>query len=254
MKYKGKAVGYARVSTEGQATDGKGLQHQVDAIREAAGTQRYELLGIYEEVASAASENGVTHRPALQDAASTATREGAVMIVADASRLFRNVQVAVEFFCEHQVKVFSVKDGKILRSKELLRGIAPAEVAAENIGRGTTSALQSLKAQGHSLGNPNLDDRARQKSLLSRQEKACMVVETIAAILQEDQAHGCLSLNDLADLLNRRGVLNARGQSWTKSRLFRPRKAVRSLIAEQLAVECAEEERELPLVSGFGRF
>jgi predicted site-specific integrase-resolvase len=143
MKYKGKAVGYARVSTEGQATDGKGLHHQVDAIRNAACTQRYELLGIYEEVASAASENGVTHRPALQDAASTAAREGAVMIVADASRLFRNVQVAVEFFREHQVKVFSVKDGKILRSKELLRGIAPAEAAAETIGRGTTSALQS---------------------------------------------------------------------------------------------------------------
>jgi hypothetical protein len=78
MKYKGKAVGYARVSTEGQATDGKGLHHQVDAIRNAAGTQRYELLGIYEEVASAASENGVTHRPALQDAASTSAREGAV--------------------------------------------------------------------------------------------------------------------------------------------------------------------------------
>ena len=86
-----KAIGYARVSTEEQASSGLGLAAQRAAIEAEALRRGWELDGIYED--SAASGRRLEGRPGLGTAlARLADRNVDVMIVSKLDRLSRSVK------------------------------------------------------------------------------------------------------------------------------------------------------------------
>ncbi|MDI6773156.1 MAG: recombinase family protein [bacterium] len=89
-----RVVGYARVSTEGQADHGHGLPAQKDAIRRYCQQQDWQLLGIYQDVISGAAvdEDALTvNRPGLLDLlAGLKEQHPAYIVVIDTSRLWRS--------------------------------------------------------------------------------------------------------------------------------------------------------------------
>ena len=115
-----KAIGYIRVSTEMQAVEDVSLGQQVDRIRECCQRRGVALLEVYEDVASAASVDGFARRDGLCSAVRRAHEEEAMLIVAEPTRLFRNVADVGNWLATVNVPVFSVAHGRILGRRALV--------------------------------------------------------------------------------------------------------------------------------------
>lgn len=88
-----KAIGYARVSTEGQAADGVSLEAQQARIRSWCDANGYALVGI--QVDAGLSGCRADNRPALQAAITEACTHKAALIVYSLSRLARSTKDAI---------------------------------------------------------------------------------------------------------------------------------------------------------------
>ena len=85
----GKAIGYVRVSTEGQAVDGVTLEAQESKIRAWCMVNDYDLLGVH--VDAGLSGSRADNRPALRDALN-ACEKGCALVVYSLSRLARSTR------------------------------------------------------------------------------------------------------------------------------------------------------------------
>jgi site-specific DNA recombinase len=88
-----KAVGYARVSTEGQAQDGISLDTQRARIEAWSLANGYELTAMH--IDAGISGGRADNRPALQAALSEACKQKAVLVVYSLSRLARSTSDAI---------------------------------------------------------------------------------------------------------------------------------------------------------------
>ena len=126
-----RAVGYLRVSTDGQAERGMGLDVQRERVTAFAKEKGYELLGVVQEAASGGVRNGEEfsweHRPALLNLMERAqSGEFEALIVAKLDRLSRDYATLVVLerrFQRYDVEILSVAeengDGPIA---EFIRG------------------------------------------------------------------------------------------------------------------------------------
>jgi len=89
-----KAIGYLRVSTAGQATDGVSLDAQRERIEAWAKAHDFELLGIQRD--AGISGGKASNRPGLQKALDLACKERAALVVYSLSRLARSTRDALE--------------------------------------------------------------------------------------------------------------------------------------------------------------
>lgn len=108
------AIGYVRVSSLSQVSDGHGLDVQRDKIRAWCAYQRLTLAGIEED--AGVSGASIDHRPGLRRALKTALEggEGAVLVVYKLDRLGRSaidVQEALAVLLDADVRVVSLADG-----------------------------------------------------------------------------------------------------------------------------------------------
>ncbi|MBX3328352.1 MAG: recombinase family protein, partial [Nitrospira sp.] len=85
-----KAIGYARVSTEGQAVDGVSLEAQQARIRAWCEANGYTLIGLH--VDAGLSGCRADNRPALQASITEACKHKAALIVYSLSRLARSTK------------------------------------------------------------------------------------------------------------------------------------------------------------------
>jgi DNA invertase Pin-like site-specific DNA recombinase len=84
-----RAVGYIRVSTNGQAEEGAGLDAQRSAIEKEASHRGWELVAVFEDMASGKS---MRKRPGLEDAITYLEAGHAdVLVVAKLDRLSRSL-------------------------------------------------------------------------------------------------------------------------------------------------------------------
>ena len=90
---KGSAVGYARVSTERQATEGVSLDAQKERILAWAQANDYELLELF--VDAGLSGSRADNRPGLRRAVNTACKRKAALVVYSLSRLARSTKDAL---------------------------------------------------------------------------------------------------------------------------------------------------------------
>jgi DNA invertase Pin-like site-specific DNA recombinase len=88
------AVGYVRVSTDGQATDGVSLDAQRERIQLWAQAHGYELVNVF--VDAGVSGGRADNRPELQAALNAAESIGAALVVYSLSRLARSVRDTLE--------------------------------------------------------------------------------------------------------------------------------------------------------------
>jgi hypothetical protein len=254
-----KAVGYVRISSELQNDSPDPLLGQSDRVRQACARYNWSLSGIYGEQASAVGDHSLSKRPELTDALTTARRENAVLVVTDATRLFRDTDAGLKAIKAFKVPIYSVRDDKLLTQKELARCFREGRVIADKSRAGTSKAM---RAKAGPAPRPHLKDAAA-KSRRIRSMRSGEVVERIAKLLEEEPFFGKLTNADFADLLNARGIKTGWERLWTAEAVRRQRKEAQLLVDEQLALEAELDAEEAATtisqkspsdIPGFGRF
>lgn len=230
-----KAVGYTRLSTTMQLECPNSLEKQGAWIRESARARGFRLLGIYQDVGSAAREGSLAKRQDLLAALEEAKREGAILIVTDISRLFRNVKEATQTLATYDVDVFSLTDGRVVPRRTLLQQVKKAEDFARMTRDGTRRAMVNTDL------NAGLEPGVAKTfaSAKTRKIRSATITEEIADIIAEQPEHADLTRRELADLLNQRGIRSGHGNTWNEGSIRRQRAAAIRLIQEREEIERA---------------
>jgi DNA invertase Pin-like site-specific DNA recombinase len=211
-----KALGYLRVSTEGQVDSGLGLDAQRASITAAAGRLGLALADIFTDAGLSGSLD-IADRPGLF-AALNALKRGDVMIVAKRDRLGRDV-VAVAMI----ERLIQRKGGRVLSaagegtesddaSSMLQRRILDAFSEYERliIGQRTKAALKAKRERGERAGNVPFgfclasDGRTLLPSLDEQR---------ILGLIRQLRVAGH-TLRGIAEALNADGYRTRRGSAW----------------------------------------
>ena len=193
-------IGYCRVSTDGQAESGAGLEAQRHAIQSECNRRGWELAWIYQDVASGKSRE---HRPALAEALQIlADGEASVLVVGKLDRLARSVHDFAGLVCTAEKQGWAILAADLAVDMTsptggLLANVtaAVAEWERKIIGARTREALAARKAAGVKLGRPR------------------RLPADVADRIHSERENG-RTLQAIADQLNADGVLTPTGRTW----------------------------------------
>jgi Resolvase, N terminal domain len=209
---RGKFVGYLRVSTEKQGQSGLGLEAQRKAIEDYLNGGRWELLAEYVEIESGKRSD----RPELAKAIAHSKATGATLVIAKLDRLSRNVAF-ISNLMESDAE-FIAADMPMANRLTVHVLAAVAEHEREMISQRTTAALAAAKARGVKLGNPNgaraLRGLGNAHAVAAVKAGADAQTNRVLPVIGAIRSEGTTSLHGIAEELNRRGILTARGGGW----------------------------------------
>jgi hypothetical protein len=239
-KNKRKAVGYIRLSTEKQAHGDTAFIRQAERIRRTCDRHGFDLLRIWEDVASAASPNSLRAREGLRNALAAAIQEDAILIITEPTRLFRHAADGAAWLKTNTVPVFSVEHGRIVGKRALITAFREGEAFADNARAGTSEAMKRVAATSDNAQRMSNIKNGR-KSAETRRDKAQGNVFKVAQILRTIPDTR-LTHEELAQLLNRKGILTTRGDPFTKQTVRRVRKAAEEKNREDDAFDAEEDD------------
>jgi DNA invertase Pin-like site-specific DNA recombinase len=206
------AVGYFRVSTQGQGRSGLGLEAQQKQVWQFAGNEGYRILMEFIEIESGKG-NDASMRPQLTAALAFARKNGCPILVAKLDRLSRDVHF-VSGLMAQKVPFIVTELGADADPFMLHLYAALAEKERKLISERTRAALKAAKARGAILGNPKLA-QARVKAWTATKAEADRFAMSTGIIISEIQATGITSHRAIARALNARGIPTARRGRWT---------------------------------------
>lgn len=201
----GRFIGYIRVSTAGQETNGHSLAGQTTRLREAAEREGIDLVEIVQDV-----ESGAKQRDGLDDVwARVRAGEAEGILFGKTDRLGRSqlhLASLVEQARAEGISLLSSDEGWQVRRGELVNETLPflialAQVERERISRRTKEGLQAARQKGVTLGAP-----ARNTDL---QERAA------------DLRRRGKTLQEIADLFNDEGRRTATGAEYKATTVYR---------------------------------
>jgi DNA invertase Pin-like site-specific DNA recombinase len=208
----GRFIGYLRVSTEKQGQSGLGLEAQRKAIEDYLNGGRWELLAEYVEIESGKRSD----RPELAAALIQAKATGATLVIAKLDRLSRNVAF-ISNLMESGVE-FVAADMPMANRLTVHVLAAVAEHEREMISQRTTAALAAAKVRGVTLGNPNgaraLRGLGNARAVAAVKAQANAHMNRALPVIETIRGEGTRGLHGIAEELNRRGILTARGGGW----------------------------------------
>ena len=221
-----RAIGYTRVSTEGQATDGVSLDAQRARIESWCIANGYELVAVYED--AGISGKSTKQRDGLK-AALAAARNGVALVCYSMSRLARSLPdmlTIAEQVKRQKADLVSLSErvdttsaaGKL----QFHMFAALGEFERDLISERTREALAYKRAVGEVYAPTPFGYEAVEGRL--REVKAEAVI--VAEILRRRDAGDTLAA--IANDLNERGIVGKRGGSWHPS-------TVRYLVNRQAA-------------------
>ena len=217
-------VTYLRVSTDRQGKSGLGLDAQRKAVADhVAG--KGEIAAEYVEIESGKKND----RPQLARALAEAKRIGAVLLIA---KLDRNVAFIANLL-EAGVEIAAADMPEANRF--LLHVMAAvAEHEAQAISDRTRAALEAAKARGVALGwsmpgRAGEQRHAARKGAERNARKADQHAANVLPVIRQIAARG-VSLRQIADELNTRGIKTARGGLWYAA-------TVRNVMARENEIE-----------------
>ena len=220
------AIGYIRVSTQGQADEGVSLEAQRAKIEAWCELNDYEMVTIFED--AGISGGSMKGREGLH-AALKAAGQGMALVTYSISRLARSTRDMLEISDEltrrgaDLVSLSERIDTTTASGRMVFRMLAVlAEFEREQIGERTKMALRHKKAQGMVYAATPFGFEAVDGRLVEDEDEAAIVGEILSM-----RAAG-QSLANIADDLNERGVEGKRGGRWHPS-------TVRYLIQRQAA-------------------
>ena len=215
------AIGYIRVSTEGQAADGVSLDAQRAKIEAWAVLNDYDLAAVH--VDAGISGKSALNRPGLQ-AALADCRSGSALVVYSLSRLARSTKDTIEIsdlLAKSGADLVSLSekiDTTSAAGKMVFRMLAVlAEFERDQISERTTTAMQFKKTKGELVGaipygHDLADDGVR---LLDNAEEQAAIAQA-----RELKASG-LSLRKIAVELQRRGFVSRAGTMFQPGQIQR---------------------------------
>ena len=200
------AIGYIRVSTEGQAQDGVSLDAQRAKIEAWCSLNDYPLAAVH--VDAGISGKSADNRPGLQ-AALQDCRKGSALVVYSLSRLARSTKDTIgisERLAKTGADLVSLSekiDTTTAAGKMVFRMLAVlAEFERDQISERTTTAMQYKKTQGERVGAIpyGYDLAADGTNLLPNPVEQDVIT-------QAKELHiGGMSLRKIAAELDRRGL------------------------------------------------
>ena len=211
------AVGYIRVSTEDQATEGVSLDAQHARIVTWCEANSYQLIHVH--VDAGLSGKRADNRPGLQDALTDACRRKAALVVYSLSRLARSTRDALSISDRLDragadlVSLSERIDTTSAAGKMLFRVLAVlAEFERDIIAERTTLAMGHLRRQGKRISGhlPFGYNLAQDGKCLIENDAEQQVLNQIAQWKSEGQ-----SLNAIVRKLNERRVVGKNGGLWT---------------------------------------
>lgn len=207
------AVGYVRVSTEGQATDGVSLEAQRSRIAAWSEANGYQLETVYSD--AGVSGKRADNRPGLQAALEHATRDGCALVVYSLARLARSVRDTLdvaELLDKAGADLVSLSeriDTTSAAGRMVFRMLAVlAEFERDLTAERTREALAHKRERGEAYSPTPFGYRREGDRLVADTEAQ----EAIGLIL-ELRADG-MSYRAIAAVLERRGVPTVRGGKW----------------------------------------
>ncbi len=220
-----KAIGYIRVSTQGQVEEGVSLSAQRAKIEAWCFANDYDLVGIYED----AGISGIkSDREGLQLALAEAEK-GTALVVYSLSRLTRSTKDMLHLSEQLEkrgtdlVSLTEKIDTTTAAGKMVFRMLAVLnEFERDQISERTKAALSHKKACGEKYAPVPFGYKELNGRLVEVQEEASIVAEILT--LREQGS----TLRDIATQLNDRGIEGKRGGKWYAS-------TVRYLIQRQAA-------------------
>lgn len=209
-------VGYARVSTDGQAADGVSLAAQRERIEAYCKAGGSELVGFHED--RGLSGGRADNRPGLQAAVDEACRGKAALVVYSLSRVARSTTdtLAIAEKLDRAggdlVSLTEKIDTTTAAGAMVFRMLAVlSEFERDLVSERTTAALAHLRGQGRRVSGRipfgfDLGDDG--KSLVENpdEQKALRVIDRL-----RDEG---LSLRGIAAELGRRGIATKMGAPW----------------------------------------
>jgi DNA invertase Pin-like site-specific DNA recombinase len=209
------AVAYVRVSTQGQAKSGLGLEAQRDAIAAFAKAEGYRVAAAFEEHESGKGADALDRRPKLAAAIKQARKLGGPVIVSKLDRLSRDVHF-ISGLMAHRVPFIVTELGADVDPFVLHLFAALAQKERALISQRTKQGLQAAKKRGVKLGGWTTGSERSQKEAAALAERMRPVMQELAG----------LSARQAATELNRRKVPTATGGQWYAATVIRLRQRI----------------------------
>jgi len=207
-----KAIGYVRVSTEGQADNGVSLDAQRDRIAAWCAANGYELVGVH--VDAGLSGKRADNRPALQAALADVIAAKGALVVYSLSRLARSVRDTLDMAERLDragadlVSLSEKIDTTNAAGKMVFRMLAVlAEFERDLTAERTKAALAFKRANGEAYGEIPYGYRRAGDRLVSDPD-----AQRAVNLILELRAGG-LSYRLIAAELEARGVPTAKGST-----------------------------------------
>ena len=210
----GKAIGYIRVSTDGQATDGVSLEAQEAKIRAWGDLNGYEIVSIH--VDAGLSGKRADNRPALQEALSRCAK-GSALVVYSLSRLARSTKDTLEIADRlagtgaDLVSLSERIDTTTASGKMVFRMLAVlAEFERDQVSERTRFAMAHKKGNGERVGSVpygfRLADDGVHLEGLQDEQRAISLARKLRA--------GGMALRSIAAQLTAAGFQPRNGRNW----------------------------------------
>jgi len=203
---------YIRVSTSQQGRSGLGIEAQRQSLQQFAKAEDLEVIREFVEVETGKGSDALDRRPQLKAALAVAKRLKCHVAVSKLDRLSRDVHF-ISGLMAHRVPFVVAELGADVDPFVLHLFAALAEKERSLISTRTRQALAAAQARGVTLGSPKLA-QARESAMASIKAGADQHAANVLPIIREAQKAGATTLRAIAEALNARGVVTARGGSW----------------------------------------
>ena len=207
---------YLRASTQRQGLSGLGLEGQ-RLIAQGFVTPADRILAEFIEIESGRKNK----RPQMARAILTARTRGAVLLVAEMSRLARSVYFTSKLM-EEQVR-FKACDIPTADHFTIHIMAAVAQKAAKDISDATKRGLAAKKARGAQLGNPQnftADSRALGRAAMQAQARQAQANQQARQLIELLREKG-LTIKAIVQKLNDTGYRTRRGKEFTQTAVAR---------------------------------
>lgn len=210
-------VSYIRVSTDRQGKSGLGLEAQTTDINRFLVAHQGILVGNFQDIETAKNDN----REGFDAALACCRRTGATLLMAKIDRGSRNFPFLVQLI-SGDVPFESCDMPGADKAMKYMHGVF-AELERERIASRTKAALQAKRDRGEKLGRPqNFTTYTRSLGPKALKEKSRNNPANINALkVITDGKKDKLTLDEIANRLNRYGFIGPRGGKWNKTSVSR---------------------------------
>lgn len=222
------AIAYIRVSTDHQGESGFGSDAQRAHVRAFAKESGFRIRKFYSDVDTGMGDDNVNVRPGRALAAKHSQRTSWPIIVASLDRFARNTKMIEDWVLKGRLNVISARLGEHATNAVVRSQAFRDQREGELIGKRTKAALAVLKLNGVQLGNKDIRTVAQPKAVETNIKNAKQRMGEFERMLAVVQRNGAKKAKQIADALNERGFVTARGERWTPGNVARARGKLRA--------------------------